>query len=224
MYACMSTASTLFFVQAGADSIQEYDSLSSESSESSVPHTCRPSPPPQLHTSTPTHPMTIRDFPNLVYNPITTPTPEYMNIATPPSSPELTATTEQYKTTTSAWIKQIPLESEELAGAASNDTTHCLNDTALRTLGHSGGSGKRGRWGKGRVVPGGLAEAVEKVAQRESSEVTFWEHRTRQIQDSDIGIRILFMYVEKFPLPYNDCAYAYIHTCVFLLTQIYLPA
>ena len=129
-------------------------------------------------------------------DPVTTPTPEYMNIATPPSSPELTATAPAEgslgKTTTSEWMKQITLEPEELAaGAVANDTIHCLNDTALQGLCHSGEGERRGvgrgRGRRGRVVPGGLAEAVERVAQRESSEVTFWEHRARKMNDADIG-------------------------------------
>lgn len=178
-------------IQAGAENIQDFDSLSSESSESSV---IPPSPPPQLHTSTPSHPrrsMTIRDFPNLAYtNPITTSSLEYMNIATPPSSPELTATTYEQpfsKTTTGAWIKQISVESP---GNVTNNTTHCLNDTVLRALGNTSEGGRKGKGRRGRMVPGGLAEAVERVAQRESSEIIFWEHRARKIEDYDIGTYI----------------------------------
>lgn len=178
-------------IQAGAENIQDFDSLSSESSESSV---TPPSPPPQLHTSTPSHPrrsMTIRDFPNLAYtNPNTTSSPDYMNIATPPSSPELTATTYEQpfsKTTTGAWIKQISVESP---GNVTNNTTHCLNDTMLRALGNTSEGGRKGKGRRGRMVPGGLAEAVERVAQRESSEIIFWEHRARKIEDYDIGTYI----------------------------------
>ena len=183
----------LFSFQTGAENVPDFDSFSSDSSDCSVP---RPSPPPHLPTSTPTHarrPMTIRDFPNLACDPIAASTPEYMSIATPPSSPELTATTEVEhslgKTTTSAWMKQIPLECEESPSrAVANETMHCLNDTALQGLGQSGEGGRRGTGRRGRkVVLGGLAEAVERVTQRESSEVTFWEHRARKMKDSDIG-------------------------------------
>ena len=135
----------------------------------------------------------------MAHDAIATPTPEFMSIATPPSSPELTLTTQAEKSlgktttttmscTTSAWIKQIPIEPDEFTGGAANDTTHYLDEMTMKALGHSGEGGRRGRRRKGRMVPGGLGEALERVAQRESSEVTFWEHRARKIQDSDIDI------------------------------------
>ena len=193
-------------IQAGVESIQQFDSWSSDSSEHLDTHTYPPSSPlPHLHTSTPTHShhthsMTIRDFCTVASaaDQIATPTPEYKSIATPPSSPELATTVKPLSSGTSAsvWMRGITLESGETSavGAASDETMQCLNNTTLRGLGDSVESERRrrrvGRRRRGRVVPGGLAEAAERVAQHQNSEVAFWEHRARKIEDSEIGIII----------------------------------
>ncbi len=36
-------------------------------------------------------------------------------------------------------------------------------------------------------MEGGLAEQLERVVQREAVEVTFWEHRVKSLQESDVG-------------------------------------
>ena len=185
------------------ESIQEFDSLSSESSEATPPphphsHQHPQSPPPLLHTSTPTvprHTLITRGFPTLASTaaPLT---PEFMSIATPPSSPEMDPVaaeeTSVCKTKTSAWIKQIP---SELVDSTLSDATHHFNDSLMRTPHGDHGGRRRGKGkGKGRgrgrgrrVVPGGLAEQLQQLEQREGSEVTFWEHRARRVEEKDVG-------------------------------------
>ncbi len=46
------------------------------------------------------------------------------------------------------------------------------------------GSSRRGRR---RYIEGGLAEALERVVQKEEMEVTFWEQRVKTLQDSEVG-------------------------------------
>lgn len=75
-------------------------------------------------------------------------------------------------------------------GPAGVDNTMLgLNETVLlRGVGESGESVRRGRGRRGKVMAGGLAALVETVAQRERSEIAFWEHRARQMDDSNTGI------------------------------------
>ena len=125
---------------------------------------------------------------------MTTPTPEYQSIVTPPSSPEATPPDKRSgvkQTTASEWARQITLESGELGvGPACVDNTMLgLNETVLlRGLGEIGEGVRRGRGRRGKVVTGGLAALAETVAQREKSEIAFWEHRARQMDDSNTGI------------------------------------
>ena len=87
-------------------------------------------------------------------------------------------------------MRQFTLESDELGASTIGvgDTICGLSDSVLvRGLGESVG---RGRGRRGKAVAGGLAALAETVAQRERSEVAFWEHRARQMDDSNIGIVI----------------------------------
>ena len=106
-----------------------------------------------------------------------------MNIATPPSSPEASIS-DLSRSKTSDWIKQVALES--LVSSRGCDTSH-INDTTMRTPYHNDSSSRRGRAKK--LVPGGLAEQLQRVIQYEASEITFWEHRAKKLEDQDIGIR-----------------------------------
>ena len=123
---------------------------------------------------------------------------EYNNIVTPPSSPEMNTDKRSSRTTTSEWIRQITLESNDSTTSHGVDSS---NNTTLAGLGDSAEKERKvGRWGmgkrrKGRVVPGGLADAVERVSLRESSEITFWEHRARHINDADIGKRLTPLHI-----------------------------
>ena len=141
--------------------------------------------------------MTLREFRSLLSDndPHTTPaTPEYQSIVTPPSSPEATPHSKRSGVTTSEWVRQIALESYEQLGVVStaggvDDTMFGLSE--VRGVGESGDSVGRGRGGRGRrgkVVAGGLAALAETVAQREKSEIAFWEHRARNMDDSNTGI------------------------------------
>lgn len=39
-----------------------------------------------------------------------------------------------------------------------------------------------------RFVPGGLAQRLQRLVQRERSEVTFWEHKTRTMKPAEEGV------------------------------------
>ena len=140
--------------------------------------------------------MTLGEFRSLVSNDdhrrTATPTPEYQSIVTPPSSPEATPPAKRSGVKQSEWVRQITLESDELGvtTAGADDTMFGLSETVLRGQGEGVESGGRGmvRGRKGRVVAGGLAAAAEMVAQRERSEIAFWEHRARHLDDSTTGI------------------------------------
>ena len=145
--------------------------------------------------------MTLGEFRSLLasddnhHSIIATPTSEYQSIVTPPSSPEATSPYKRSgvkQTTASEWVRQFTLESDELGASTIGvgDTICGLSDSVLvRGLGESVGRG-RGRGRRGKAVAGGLAALAETVAQRERSEVAFWEHRARQMDDSNIGIVI----------------------------------
>ena len=190
----------IFYFQVG--NIQEFDSLSSESSEATP--TCsspllHPSPPAHLHTSTPTptlphRPLTIRDFPKLACPIVNEPTPEYLSIATPPSSPD-TPTAEESSnktaaTKTGSWIRQISRYREDCL-----EETVQMNETAGPLFQHGSDSGRRGRGRGGKVVSGGLEEGLLQLIQREDSDVTFWEHCSRRMGSSGRGIYIVHVYI-----------------------------
>ena len=86
------------------------------------------------------------------------------------------------RTKASDWIKQIARES--LDSSRGCDVSH-LHDTTMRTPYH-GDSVKRSK-GK-KLVPGGMAEQLQRVVQREASEITFWEHKAKKLEEKDIGM------------------------------------
>ena len=163
----------------------------------SHPHTSTPAEQ-HVHHYHQQHLKTVRDFCSHLTSidlPVTTPTPEYQSIVTPPSSPEATPPSKrsEVKQTTSEWLRQIPLEVNDLTSAAGVDETVLgLNETVLRGLSEGVGSVRRERGGRRRrgrrVVTGGLAAAVEMLEQREASEIAFWEHRARNMDDSSASM------------------------------------
>ena len=134
-----------------------------------------------VHTATPsTSHIITRGFPvsmATLYSEDKQP-PDYMAIETPPSSPQTPiALPDAHISRTKAtdWIKHVSIESNQ------SDQSH-LGDSVKTSV----DSGKRGR-GK-RFVCGGLAERMQRIIQRENSEITFWEHRsTRQLEDQHPG-------------------------------------
>ena len=119
--------------------------------------------------------------------------PEYMNIETPPSSPELNQSHQPYhsdlldqsdfnRTKTSDWLKQVSIDANQ-----SDQLSLSRSDSAKKS------SRRR------KFVLGGLAERLQRIIQRENSEITFWEHRslkTQQDQDSQQGT--LYMYAHTY--------------------------
>ena len=85
---------------------------------------------------------------------------EDLSIESPPSSPELSHMT-RIKATD--WIKNVSVESHE-------------DDDVNETMKTPIDSSKRGR--SKRFVSGGLAEQLQRIIQRENSDITFWEHRS----------------------------------------------
>ena len=227
-----------FDEQGVAENIQEFDSCSSDEGSPLEPphllstlHTSTPvttvtSPP---HTSTPAphhtltrhqqHSMTLRDFCSHLTTAdlhMATPTPDYQSIVTPPSSPEATPPSKRSEvklTTASEWVKQITLESDDLgvtSGASLDKTMLGLNDTVMRGV-CDGGEGVRRGGRRGRVVAGGLAAALDMVEQRERSDITFWEHRARHMDNSNTGIH-------TFVLLSNVVVLLILDTYVWLVT------
>ena len=235
-----------FDEQGVAENIQEFDSCSSDEGSPLEPphllstlHTSTPvttvtSPP---HTSTPVphhtltrhqqHSMTLRDFCSHLTTAdlhMATPTPDYQSIVTPPSSPEAMPPSKRSEvklTTASEWVKQITLESDDLgvtSGASLDKTMLGLNDTVMRGV-CDGGEGVRRGGRRGRVVAGGLAAALDMVEQRERSDITFWEHRARHMDNSNTGIHlntfvllsdVTYTSCVGFFLPILDVLYTYV--------------
>ena len=104
--------------------------------------------------------------------------PEYMSIETPPSSPELNQPyhcdqldqSDINRTKTSEWLKQVSVD---------------MNQSDRLSLSRSD-SAKKPR--RKKFVSGGLAEHLQRIIQRENSEISFWEHRSAKPQlDSQQG-------------------------------------
>lgn len=165
-------------LQALAENIDDFESPSTEDDDVS-PH---PSPFLLPHTSTPApnahKPQINRGLPIPTPTLECAPTPEYMSISTPPSSPEIPSVSDLNRAKTSDWIKQVQLEPTE---RSRSEVT--LNDT-MRTP-HAPDSARKGRGRK--FVPGGLAERLQRLIQHENSEVTFWEHRVKKLDDKELG-------------------------------------
>ena len=107
-----------------------------------------------------------------------------MSITTPPSSPEdSTSIADFSKTKTSEWIKQVQLESLE----STKSELSCLNETVMKTPHHRSESASSKRVRGRKFVPGGLAEQLLSVIQRENSEITFWQHKAKRIEEKDVG-------------------------------------
>ena len=113
-------------------------------------------------------------------------TPDNASISTPPSSPDykqvyLESEDNLSRTKTSDWIKQVSLDSETVGETSVSDTTFVMktpHDSAKKSSGRRGGR---------RLVAGGMAEQLQKVIQRENVEVTFWEHKVKQLEEGSVG-------------------------------------
>ena len=98
--------------------------------------------------------------------------PEYMSIETPPSSPELNQPyhcdqldqSDINRTKTSEWLKQVSVDVNQ-----SNQLSLSRSDSAKKPR-------------RKKFVLGGLAERLQRVIQRENSEISFWEHRSAKPQ------------------------------------------
>ena len=117
--------------------------------------------------------------------------PEYMNIETPPSSPELNQSNQLYlndqsdisRTKTSEWIKQVSID-----GNQRDQLSLSKSDSAKKSR-------------RKKFVPGGLADQLQRIIQRENSEITFWEHRLANAQqDNQQGMCtiIIHMYTHRW--------------------------
>ena len=108
--------------------------------------------------------------------------PENMDIETPPTSPETPPTSPECghsnsnRTKATEWIRQVSIESNQ-----SNQYNQSCVSESMKTPVESG---KKGR-GKYFVV-GGLAERMQRIIQRENSEITFWEHHLTTQQETGI--------------------------------------
>ena len=121
--------------------------------------------------------------------------PEYESIESPPSSPETShayysrtkvtpptspesSHTHHHRTKATEWLKYVSMESNQ-----SNQFDQSgLNETMKTPV----DSAKKSKSKK--FVAGGLAEQLNRIVQREKSEITFWEHRsTRQQEDRETG-------------------------------------
>lgn len=136
-------------------------------------------------------------------------TPDNASIFTPPSSPDYNQESEDNlsRTKTSEWIKQVSLDSEttRVGETSMSDTTLVMKtprDSAKKLSSRSGGR---------RLVAGGMAEHLQKIIQRENVEVTFWEHKVKQLEEGVVG-ETLFLLV-----PGPTCTYVYIHICKLVL-------
>ena len=100
--------------------------------------------------------------------------PENMDIETPPTSPDTPPTSPECghsnnnRSKATEWIRQVSMESNRFDQS-------CVMKTPVD-------SGKRGR--VKHFVVGGLAERMQRIIQRENSEITFWEHRSTTQQET----------------------------------------
>ena len=164
------------------------DSESFSSNEEMEPRPFEPHPltttPPKSHSSKISRGIPI-SMATLYVEPDNP--PEYMSIETPPSSPELYQSSQLYqadqfdhsdvsRTKTSEWIKHVSFESNQCDQS-------CLNETMKTPV----DSAKKSR--RKKFVLGGLAEQLQRIIQRENSDITFWEHRSAKAQqDSEQGM------------------------------------
>ena len=105
---------------------------------------------------------------------------DHMDIETPPTSPETQPTSPECghsdtnRTKATEWIRQVSIE-------VRNQFDQSYISEPMKT---PVDSGKRGR-GK-HFVGGGLAEKMQRIIQRENSDITFWEHHSTTRQETDI--------------------------------------
>lgn len=157
--------------------IIDSDSFSSEDDDEKRPRLFEPHPPAgTLSESRSVFPVSMATFCLDANDP-----PEYMSIETPPSSPELSQMgqpcldnqldqSDISRTKTSDWIKQVSIDTNQY-----NQSSLSKSDSAKKLK-------------RRKFVPGGLAERLQRVIQRENSEIRFWEHRsTSQQQESQQG-------------------------------------
>ena len=107
---------------------------------------------------------------------------DHMDIETPPTSPETPPISPECghshidRTKATEWIKHVSMESNQ----------SCVSEPMKTPV----DSGKRRR--SKNFVAGGLAERMQKIIQRENSEITFWEHHSaRQHETGNVFTAVL---------------------------------
>ena len=122
--------------------------------------------------------------------------PEYMTIETPHSSPELNQSNLLYhddqldqsnisRIKTSEWLKQVSINANQ-----SDQLSLSRSDSAKKSR-------------RKKFVPGGLAEQLQQILQRENSEITYWEHSLAKTQqDSQQG---MYADIKKYGRSGNFC-------------------
>lgn len=163
------------------ETIADFDSPQSSDADVTPPH----HPIALFPTATKSHTTKRRSKKNTSQFVNFLSTPDNANISTPPSSPENDPEYEDTlsRTKTSDWIRQVSLDSDatHVGETSMSDTTFVMktpHDSAKKSSSRRGGR---------RLVEGGLAEQLQKIIQRENVEVTFWEHKVKQLKESSVG-------------------------------------
>ena len=82
---------------------------------------------------------------------------------------------------TSEWLKQVGCETPPHSSAGRDAR---LADSALAS---STGSERKRRGKHGfKVVAGGLADQLQRLVQRESTELSFWQHKNRRKKETEL--------------------------------------
>ena len=85
------------------------------------------------------------------------------------------------RTETSEWIKQVSID-----GNQRDQLSLSKSDSAKKSR-------------RKKFVPGGLADQLQRIIQRENSEITFWEHRLANAQqDNQQGMYTNIKYIHMY--------------------------
>ena len=99
--------------------------------------------------------------------------PEYMSIESPPSSPE-DSHAHFNRTKTTEWLKNVSLESNQFDQSCHSESMKTPVDSAKKSRNK-------------KFIAGGLADKLQKLIQRENSEITFWEHQSTRQEEEGLG-------------------------------------